>query len=127
MTDTNQDDTLPTLEEQEADELYGDFQTSDQEGVFVNAVNPHTPVSKIQSVCVMCEEDGWSTFMLTKIPHFKEIIISSFRCNHCGHTDNSVQYGGSFGEKGVRYSLRVTSQDVCWLGCGGGMMVLFCC
>jgi C4-type Zn-finger protein len=33
--------------------------------------------------------------MLTSIPYFKEVIVSSFRCEHCGSTNNEVQSAGA--------------------------------
>jgi len=32
--------------------------------------------------------------MLTSIPFFREVIVMSFRCEHCGHTNNEIQSAG---------------------------------
>eukprot|EP01129_Flabellula_baltica_P013258 TRINITY_DN6126_c0_g2_i1.p1 TRINITY_DN6126_c0_g2~~TRINITY_DN6126_c0_g2_i1.p1 ORF type:complete len:465 (+),score=139.47 TRINITY_DN6126_c0_g2_i1:40-1395(+) len=74
-------------------------------------IDPDMPVTRIDSLCYECGENGTTTFYLTKIPHFKEIIISSFICEYCDYHNNSVQYGGSIEPKGVRYSLRINDVE----------------
>lgn len=37
--------------------------------------------------------------LLTSIPYFKEIIVSSFRCEHCGHRDTEIQSAGEIQSK----------------------------
>lgn len=69
------------------------------------------PSDVIESVCMDCKKNGETRFMYTKIPMFKEIILSSFACDHCGYRDNEVQFGGKLGDKGCKYSLNVTDQD----------------
>lgn len=33
--------------------------------------------------------------MLTSIPYFGEVIVMSFRCEHCGATNNEIQSAGA--------------------------------
>merc|ERR1712176_1315613 len=40
--------------------------------------------------------------MMTKIPFFKEMIVMSFHCPHCGFRNNEVQSGGKVELNGVR-------------------------
>eukprot|EP01130_Rhizamoeba_saxonica_P009745 TRINITY_DN3976_c0_g1_i1.p1 TRINITY_DN3976_c0_g1~~TRINITY_DN3976_c0_g1_i1.p1 ORF type:complete len:528 (+),score=155.86 TRINITY_DN3976_c0_g1_i1:50-1633(+) len=82
----------------------------DTEFLFVD-VNPDNPVTKVESYCMECGQNGETTFMLTTVPHFREIIISHFYCPHCGEDNTGVQYGGQIQEKGVHISLRVTSLE----------------
>ena len=35
-----------------------------------------------------------TTLLLTMIPHYREVILSSFNCEHCGFKNNEVQSGG---------------------------------
>ena len=58
-----------------------------------------------------CRENGETRFMYTKIPMFKEIILSSFSCEHCGARNNEVQFGGKLADYGCKYSLVVTDMD----------------
>ena len=37
---------------------------------------------------------GTTRMMLTSIPFFREVIVMSFRCEHCGHTNNEIQSAG---------------------------------
>ena len=55
-----------------------------------------------------CQEMGKTKFMYTKIPMFKEIILSSFYCENCGLKNTEVQFGGKLADFGVRYSLKIT-------------------
>ena len=45
--------------------------------------------------------------MYTKIPMFKEIILSSFYCDACGFKNTEVQFGGKLADSGVHYKLTV--------------------
>lgn len=49
--------------------------------------------------------------LLTKIPYFREIIIMSFNCPHCGLQNNEIQSAGSVQPKGTHYELRLTSLE----------------
>ncbi|KAK7196244.1 zinc-finger protein ZPR1 [Novymonas esmeraldas] len=64
----------------------------------------------IESMCPRCQETGTTRLMITNIPHFKEIIVSSFECPHCAERNNEVTFGGVFGPKKVRYELQVRSK-----------------
>jgi len=48
--------------------------------------------------------------MYTKIPMFKEIILSSFYCDHCGFKNTEVQFGGKLADTGVKYVFKVDSE-----------------
>lgn len=69
--------------------------------------------TEIESMCMNCEKNGMTRLLLTKIPFFKEVIISSFSCDHCSWTNTEIQSAGRIQEQGVSYSLRVkTKQDL---------------
>jgi len=67
--------------------------------------------TEIESLCVACEENGITRLLLTKIPFYKEVIVSSFHCEHCGHTNNEVQSASAVQEKGVDITLRVSTKE----------------
>ena len=48
--------------------------------------------------------------MYTKIPMFKEIILSSFYCDHCGMKNTEVQFSGKLADTGVKYVYKVTDE-----------------
>jgi len=68
----------------------------------------------VDSMCVNCGEDGLTRLLLTKIPHYQEVILMSFRCEHCHYTNNEIQPGGRIQDKGVRYSVTIRNErDLC--------------
>jgi len=42
-----------------------------------------------------------------KIPYFKEILLESFSCEHCGWRNNTVKSAGQIQEKGAKYTFRL--------------------
>ncbi|CAD6888926.1 unnamed protein product [Tilletia controversa] len=66
-------------------------------------------VDEIESLCMNCGENGTSRMLLTMIPYFKEVIIISFYCPHCHEKNSEVQSAGEIQEKGVVYTLHLTS------------------
>ena len=69
------------------------------------------PSDVITSLCMDCQQNGETRFMYTKIPMFKEIILSSFSCEHCGFRNNEVQFGGKLGDYGCKYQLTIVDQE----------------
>lgn len=65
------------------------------------------PVQEIESMCMNCQKTGVTRMLLTKIPYFREIIIMSFSCPHCGLKNSEIQSAGQMQEKGSRYTLRL--------------------
>ncbi len=55
---------------------------------------------------------GVTRLLLTKIPMFREVIVSSFSCEHCGNSNSEVQSGASIQDQGVKYMLKVTKAEV---------------
>lgn len=69
-------------------------------------------IYSISSLCMNCHDTGKTTYYLTSIAHFREIIISHFSCPHCGFKDTGVQFGGSIQPLGVRIACKVGTKDV---------------
>lgn len=59
------------------------------------------------SLCVDCGNNGETILLMTKIPFFKEILISSFACEDCGNRNNEVQFVGELPSKGVSIKFNV--------------------
>lgn len=51
-------------------------------------------MKEVESLCMRCHEQGVTRLLLTTIPYFKEIIVSSFHCDHCGFRDTEIQSAG---------------------------------
>lgn len=68
------------------------------------------PTAPIQSLCINCEEQGETKFMMTHIPFFKEIMISAFTCPHCGFRNSEVTFAGKLEDYGCRYEVNVINE-----------------
>lgn len=69
--------------------------------------------TEIESLCMNCYQNGMTRMLLTRIPFFKEIIVSSFSCGNCGWSNTEIQSAGRIQEQGVCYTLKVkTRQDL---------------
>ena len=66
--------------------------------------------TEIESLCVNCQENGVTKLLLTRIPHYKEIILMSFNCQHCGYSNNEIQSGGVIQEKGLKVKVVMQQQ-----------------
>lgn len=49
--------------------------------------------------------------LLTKIPHFRDVILMSFKCPHCEYENCDVQSAGEIHEKGLKYTLVLSSPE----------------
>lgn len=47
--------------------------------------------------------------LLTSIPYFREVIIVSFKCPHCHHSNNSIQSAGEIQPRGSVYTVKQIS------------------
>ncbi|KAL8287479.1 hypothetical protein RQP46_003337 [Phenoliferia psychrophenolica] len=69
-----------------------------------------TPIDQIESLCMECHEQGMTRMLLTYIPYFKEVIVVSFRCEHCGHHNNDIQSAGEIQPRGSLYTVKITDR-----------------
>lgn len=60
-------------------------------------------VEEVESLCMRCHDNGVTRLLLTYIPYFKEVIIASFQCDHCGERNNEIQSAGEI--QGTRRTL----------------------
>lgn len=69
--------------------------------------------TEIESLCMNCHQNGTTRLLLTRIPFFKEIIVSSFSCDHCHWANTEIQSAGEIQDQGVCYTLKIkTKQDL---------------
>ncbi|KAJ2778507.1 nucleolar zinc-finger protein, partial [Coemansia javaensis] len=66
--------------------------------------------TEIESLCMRCHDNGITRLLLTRVPHFKSIILMAFECPHCGFKNNEVQSGEAIQENGQRCEVRCTSK-----------------
>ncbi|KAF8557730.1 zf-ZPR1-domain-containing protein [Imleria badia] len=99
----SQDQFFPPIGQlaKKADDLPEELTTTDGD------VQEDRPLEEVESLCMRCGEQGITRMMLTSIPYFGEVIVMSFRCEHCGATNNEIQTAGAIRELGVIYTLKV--------------------
>jgi len=66
--------------------------------------------TEIESMCMNCHENGITKLLLTMIPHYKEVIISSFNCDLCGFSNNEIQSGSVIQEKGLKLTVTISNE-----------------
>jgi zinc finger protein len=66
---------------------------------------------EVESLCMNCHENGITRLLLTKIPFFKEIVIMSFACEHCGLQNNEIQSAGEIQQKAAKYAFKVENES----------------
>ncbi|BBN05014.1 zinc finger protein [Marchantia polymorpha subsp. ruderalis] len=69
------------------------------------------PLYAIESLCMRCRENGTTRFLLTKIPHFREVVLMAFECPHCSERNNEIQFAGKLAPQGCTYTLNVPTGD----------------
>ncbi|XP_078168218.1 uncharacterized protein LOC144562798 [Carex rostrata] len=79
------------------------------EGVGAEDDTSVTPLHQIESLCMSCGENGITRLLLTRIPHFREVVLMAFECPHCNERNNEVQFAGQLQPKGCHYQLEVPS------------------
>ena len=76
-------------------------------------VDPENPVTEIESLCMNCKEQGITRLLLTKIPFFKDVIVMSFSCPHCGYRNTSIEDAKELAPQGIHFVLTVkTNKDM---------------
>ena len=61
--------------------------------------------------CYACFKESEMKSFQCEIPFFKEIIIMSFKCHHCGYKDTEVKIGGEISQNAKKITLSVTEVD----------------
>ncbi|RHZ88019.1 hypothetical protein Glove_26g106 [Diversispora epigaea] len=94
------------MDNKKKDKLFQDI------GEIVQAENEEdNRPTEIESYCVNCEKNGITKLLLTRIPHWRDIVIMSFECEHCGLSNNEVQFAGAFAEKGCAYTCDIDNKE----------------
>ncbi|XP_071447318.1 zinc finger protein ZPR1 [Hetaerina americana] len=79
--------------------------------IFRDLAADEPETTEIESLCLNCEKNGITRLLLTKIPFYKEVILMSFECEHCGLRNNEIQPGGEIQEKGVKITVDVKNKE----------------
>lgn len=70
--------------------------------------SPNEDCIRIPEFCVCCKKQGENRVCVITIPYFKELIISSFRCEFCEFKHSDVKGGGGISAVGTKITLNVT-------------------
>uniref|UniRef100_A0A0N5APG2 Zinc finger protein ZPR1 n=1 Tax=Syphacia muris TaxID=451379 RepID=A0A0N5APG2_9BILA len=62
---------------------------------------------EIESLCPRCEKNGVTKIMCVRIPYYRQVIIMSFYCEHCGCRNNELQSAEAVQEHGTEIVLHV--------------------
>lgn len=79
-----------------------DFQTLDSGSLRTQSID---------SLCMNCGESGTTNLLLVNIPHFREVVISSFSCPHCGYRDSKVDSAAEIQPQGIRYEVEIKTPE----------------
>lgn len=84
----------------------------DEEGpVEDTASDEPQPIQEIESLCMNCHENGTTRLLLTRIPFFREVILMSFSCPHCGFRNSEIQPASMIQEKGSKYTFLIENKE----------------
>ncbi|RKP08715.1 ZPR1 zinc-finger domain-containing protein [Thamnocephalis sphaerospora] len=98
MTDQNAPGAAPAAETAPSEPLFTDIDAGQQ-------------VTEMESYCMNCGENGITRLLLTRIPHFREVIVMAFECPHC-HTRNSeIQSAGTVQELGAEQTCQISTRE----------------
>lgn len=64
-------------------------------------------VYSFPATCPGCNKHCVTHMKMVEIPHFKQVVIMSTVCDHCGYRSNEVKTGGEVPEKGKKITLKV--------------------
>ena len=68
-------------------------------------------VLKFPTQCPNCRKNAETDMCMCDIPHFKEIIIMSLLCEHCGYRSSEIKGGGAIPKYGNKITLTIRGPD----------------
>ncbi|TKA35811.1 hypothetical protein B0A49_13444, partial [Cryomyces minteri] len=64
-------------------------------------------VYSFPATCPGCMKPCDTNMKMVNIPHFKQVVVMSTVCDHCGYRSNEIKTGGEIPEKGCRITMSV--------------------
>ncbi|KAF1830603.1 zinc finger protein-like protein zpr1 [Decorospora gaudefroyi] len=61
--------------------------------------------------CPGCTKSCATNMKMVNIPHFKQVVLMSTVCEHCGYRSNEVKTGGAVPDKGRRITVTVDTKE----------------
>lgn len=101
----------------EQDKLLGIYSVNETQLAEPVKENEHTledlqgEVLTFPTSCPECNSRCETNMKLTKIPHFREVVIMATNCDCCGHKTNEVKSGSGIEPLAVRIEVTVAGKD----------------
>ncbi|KAF8956973.1 nucleolar zinc-finger protein [Entomortierella lignicola] len=80
------------------------------DGPLFQDIDGDQEVTEIESLCMNCHENGTTRLLLTRVPHFREVIIMAFDCPHCGFRSNELQQANAIAVGGAIYTCKISTK-----------------
>lgn len=84
-------------------------------GAMVNNVDEddiiENQVYSFPATCPGCTLSCTTNMKMVNIPHFKQVVLMSTVCEHCGYRSNEVKTGGEVPEKGRRITVSIDTKE----------------
>ncbi|CAF1631624.1 unnamed protein product [Adineta ricciae] len=74
----------------------------------LSADDADNQLTEIESLCMNCYAKGHTRLLLTRIPFYKDVILSSFECDSCHFKNNDIQPAQSVEPLGIIINVHVT-------------------
>ncbi|KAF9126057.1 hypothetical protein BGX30_000183 [Mortierella sp. GBA39] len=84
--------------------------TTPADGPLFQDIDGDQQVTEIESLCMNCHENGTTRLLLTRVPHFREVILMAFDCPHCGHRTNELQQANAIAIGGAIYTCQISNK-----------------
>lgn len=99
--------------EYHASQMYPEMPSAS--GPMVNNVDEddivENQVYSFPATCPGCTKSCTTNMKMVNIPHFKQVVLMSTVCDHCGYRSNEVKTGGEVPEKGRRITVIVDTKE----------------
>ncbi|GMM50830.1 zinc finger-containing protein [Starmerella bacillaris] len=121
MSSNDNNQGIPNKKQKHDEEFFPTVGEQAEQVEYINADDLRTtgaedstgrPVREMDSLCMNCHENGVTRLLMTKIPNFKEVILTSFDCPHCGFRNSEIQSATEIQELGheIKYLIENMSE-----------------
>ena len=75
----------------------------------LSADDTDNQLTEIESLCMNCYGKGHTRLLLTRIPYYKDVILSSFECDGCHFKNNDIQPAQRVEPYGILITVHITN------------------
>jgi len=75
----------------------------------LSADDADNQLTEIESLCMNCHAQGHTRLLLTRIPYYKDVILSSFECDTCHFKNNDIQPAQRDESHGILINVHITN------------------